>query len=194
MKPFERAVLHIGGEKTGSTSLQHRLDLSRELLEQQGFYQPTTGAHAGNCWGFAAIGQYHPKHSMHHQMTQATKSHEEAVEELIDAYKAELANARAKCDTLLVSSEHLQTVVDPRGIRRLLEWLATIAKQIDVVYVIRRQDQIIQKFVQHGSPQWRPDGAAGEAQDHRSHGKQAAKPLDCYHPVSRLSLYCADHD
>ncbi|NCZ62736.1 MAG: hypothetical protein EBY62_02770 [Cellvibrionales bacterium] len=146
MKPFERAVLHIGGEKTGSTSLQHRLDLSRELLEQQGFYQPTTGAHAGNCWGFAAIGQYHPKHSMHHQMTQATKSHEEAVEELINAYKAELANARAKCDTLLVSSEHLQTVVDLRGIRRLLEWLATIAKQIDVVYVIRRQDQIIQSL------------------------------------------------
>jgi len=146
MKLFERTVLHIGGEKTGSTSLQHRLDLSRELLEQNGFYLPKTGTHAGNCWGFAAIGQYHPKYSMHHQMTQAAQSHEEAVEELMDAYKAEFADARADCDTLLVSSEHLQTVVDLRGIRRLLEWLATITKQINVVYVIRRQDQIIQSL------------------------------------------------
>ena len=146
MKLFERAVLHIGGEKTGSTSLQHRLDVSRETLEQNGFYLPKTGTHLGNCWGFAAIGRYQPKFSMHHQMTQKTQSHEEAIEELIDAYKAEFANARADCDTLLVSSEHLQTVVDLRGIRRLLEWLSTITKHIDVVYVIRRQDQIIQSL------------------------------------------------
>ncbi len=146
MKPFERAVLHIGGEKTGSSSLQHRLDLSRETLEQNGFYLPKIGTYAGNCWGFAAIGQYHPKFSMHHQMTQTTLGHEEAVEGLIEAYKEEFAGARTNCDTLLVSSEHLQTEVDLRGVRRLLGWLATITKQIDVVYVIRRQDQIIQSL------------------------------------------------
>jgi len=146
MKLFERAVLHIGGEKTGSTSLQHRLDLSRDTLLQQGFYLPHTGTHNGNAWGFAAIGQHHPKFSMHHQMTQTTKSHEEAVSELIEAYNTELSRARETCDTLLISCEHLQTMVDLRGIRRLLEWLSTITKRIDLVYVIRRQDQIIQSL------------------------------------------------
>ena len=37
-------------------------------------------------------------------------------------------------------------MVDLRGIRRLLEWLSTITKRIDLVYVIRRQDQIIQSL------------------------------------------------
>ena len=146
MKLFERAVLHIGGEKTGSTSLQYQLDLSRDTLLQEGFYLPELGTHQGNCWGFAAIGQYHPKVSMHQQMRQETGSHEEAVSQLISDYGREFAQARTHCDTLIISSEHLQTVVDPRGVRRLLEWLATVTKRIEIVYVIRRQDQIIQSL------------------------------------------------
>src|SRR5690606_40699353 len=51
----DRIVLHIGTEKTGTSSIQHFLSKNRAALAAEGFVYPQfTGADGGSQWGVVA--------------------------------------------------------------------------------------------------------------------------------------------
>ena len=147
MKPFKRVVLHIGGEKTGSTRLQQTLQEQRDYLLQVGIYTPLTGNMLGNCWGFAALAQHDPKRSFFLQMNPDASDHIAGCDDLMSQYQLEFGGVGSDYETLLISSEHLQTVVNIRGITRLFDWLETLTDRVQIVYVVRRQDQIMRSLL-----------------------------------------------
>ena len=52
-KPFRRCIIHIGTEKTGTSSIQHFLSMNRAALAEQGvLYTDFTGSDGGSQWGF----------------------------------------------------------------------------------------------------------------------------------------------
>ena len=146
MTPFKRCILHIGGEKTGSTSLQQALSRNRESLHKSGVYVPDRATFKDNNWGFVAIAQHNPEVSSYKGSLDENETHEDGVARLLKQYKQDFKQKAKGCDQLLVSSEHLQTLVNPRGIQRLLSWISTLAEECILVYVARRQDYIIRSL------------------------------------------------
>ena len=60
-KRFARCVLHIGTEKTGTSTIQRFLTINRAALIRDGVIYPSvTGKNGGTQWGFVACAQKEP--------------------------------------------------------------------------------------------------------------------------------------
>jgi len=143
---FKRCILHIGGEKTGSTSLQLALAEAREELLEHGIYVPDRGVFRGNNWGFVAIAQHEPENSSLAARLKEGQSHADGIAQMQREYEHDFAKKAKGCDQLLVSSEHLQTQVNCQGIETLLAWIGGIADECLIVYAARRQDHALRSL------------------------------------------------
>lgn len=137
-----RAVLHIGTEKTGTTSLQQTLADSRETLKAAGFLFPRT---AGPINHTRLVGA-----SLDDGVVDNIKGHQLAsggVDEtglrtkFARSFERELDDS--DWHTLLLSSELVHSRLHtPSEIDRLLSWFRDRVERIDVLVVLRRQDKL----------------------------------------------------
>lgn len=142
---FDRCVLHIGSEKTGTSTIQRFLTRNRDALARDGvIYPAATGAHGGSQWGFVA--------SAHDKawetdvgMALGIRSPEEQ-QRYVAGLRRDLQqefDALPEARTLVISSEHFHSRLHgPAAITGLKGFLAEWVDRVEVVLYLRRQDRV----------------------------------------------------
>jgi hypothetical protein len=141
---IKRIVVHIGTEKTGTTTIQGFLSLNRRELQQEGVLYPSfSGKRGGSQWGFVAAVHERPwKHGFGVNLGIVDR-------QSADAYCAQLISAvdheirESCCHSLLISSEHFHSRLNSlNSIAKLKQFLGRWSDDVRIVLFIRRQDRM----------------------------------------------------
>ena len=138
---MKRLILHIGVEKTGTTSLQQSLCRSARVLEKLDVYYPKSlRQHSDDSHKLltAAFIPFKRRSFIHPRNRDVDRAG------LLAQLAAELSKTRAR--TIVISSEHLHSrFYDGAECNALVQSLKQIGlEDITVVAYLRRQDQLIQ--------------------------------------------------
>ena len=129
--------LHIGYEKTGTTSIQAYLHNHGSALEQMGVLYPESGRHNIAHFGLvdSLLWETKQKHlefipeSDHYDMSVWTQLKEE-----IDKFSG---------DKVIISSEHFSSRLDQRGVKLLADQLKGVG-HLKILFYVRRQDTLVE--------------------------------------------------
>ncbi|WP_417456505.1 hypothetical protein [Kordiimonas sp.] len=139
---FKTCYLHIGGEKTGSTTIQKFLADNRGRLRDLGVVYPKVpGEHT-----HIRLAAYAQPDFENADFLRGVGVKDEADLARVHArfperFRAELTSVVRPMSVLLLSNEHCQTqVTTEAGVRRLQELLRTVAEKVRIIYYVRRQD------------------------------------------------------
>jgi len=137
-------VVHIGTEKTGTTTIQNFLACNRQQLRQEGcLYTAYTGANGGSQWGFVAAVQKKPWRS---DVGARLGIFDECTalayrKKLIDSIERDLREGDYQ--TLLISSEHFHSrLASGISILNLKHFLSRWSDNIKIFFFLRRQDRV----------------------------------------------------
>ena len=125
---IRQCIVHIGAEKTGTTSIQKYLGRHAEALLGRGYWYPRSMAEPGTF--------------VHTRLSELVRGD---VSELANAFEQEFRRAaKAGAHTAVLSSEFLHsTVRKPLAVKRIREFLKPFFGAIRVVYYARRQDYML---------------------------------------------------
>jgi hypothetical protein len=138
-----KAIIHIGAEKTGTTSIQAFCSANRVLLAKQGIVYPACLGSA-NHMALAAYALDDDKIDDVRLSRGVTSSGEIACfrKRLMGSLRNEIHGA-GDVTTLLMSNEHLQSrLVDQDEVERLRSLIDAFADDIRIVVYLRRQDRV----------------------------------------------------
>ncbi len=128
-------ILHIGTEKTGSSSIQRFLAGNRANLLNAGYYYP---ASPGNINHMGLACYCSPGTTRDLQKGGSFDRHGFA-----DDFRKEMADIPGNVHTILMSNEHLHSRVNhPDAIRELYDLLTPFARNLDLIVYLRRQIDI----------------------------------------------------
>lgn len=135
-----RAIVQIGTEKTGTTTLQHFLAVNRDRLQQRGFQYPKFCG-AINHTGLAAYAMAPDRHDDIRSAFGAASA------DAVGALRARLdVAAAAEIDsqlTTLFCSEHCHSrLTTPEEVATLRNFLARHFDEVRISVYLRRQDQV----------------------------------------------------
>lgn len=137
------AILHIGVEKTGTTSIQQFLALNREDLKSRSILFPQSPGSSNHMRlaGYAANDEKRDDIRMREQI----ESHED-LQRFRDTFAADFASEvrAAGCDTIILSGEHCSSrLVTHQEVQRLRDLLFGVFTSVRVVVYLRRQDEFL---------------------------------------------------
>lgn len=144
---ISRVDLHIGHEKTGSSSIQAALRSSRKTLRGQGVLYPS-GLGGASHLSLAVIGLALDEHHELHQLVGVRNSSD--LQQFRDATTAALTHqirSAVRPSRLVLSSEHCASrLLEGRQIERLHDWLTstTGCSDVRVLIYLRRQDRMLE--------------------------------------------------
>ena len=150
---FRRCVLHIGTEKTGSTSLQVFLGLNRAALMRQGIYVSRALAPLAD-WNY--VNHIHltnlaMQSDRFDELRAQAQVHDAAglaafATSTSAAFEAEVAegtDAPTACSILLLSNEHLHSrLVSVDEVRAVRDFLAPHCDEFEIVVYLRAQHEL----------------------------------------------------
>lgn len=138
----EKIILHIGTEKTGSTSIQHALAHDRAELARHGILFPTLFGSENHM----EIAVFAMDDGVNDELRQSELG-KAGIE--LSEYRSRLIAqiehqvAVSNCHTLIISNEHCHSrLISPTAIERLKDLLAHFAPKVEVVAYLRRQDRL----------------------------------------------------
>ena len=135
-------LLHIGCEKTGTTSVQFWLHLNSETLMQHGiFYSRVLGRHINRRISYYGLEPGTPDDVMRLDGILTPEHHARVQREIEVELAQEVRDARrAGCHTFVISNEHLQSRQKTQANVDRIQWLlAPLFDRIDVVCFLRPQ-------------------------------------------------------
>lgn len=137
-----KLTLHIGTEKTGSTSIQHALAARREELLAAGILYPRLfGSENHTEVAVAAMGP-RPNDPLQIQETTHAGMDHAGYAEAVSRRLGEEIDA-AGVETLLISNEHCHSrLTDLDSIRRILDVIGRPVTRVEVIVYLRRQDRM----------------------------------------------------
>jgi glycosyltransferase involved in cell wall biosynthesis len=145
-KPLRKGILHIGCEKTGSTTIQRFLSVNRPSLKKQGIIYPVAGGrlYGGSQRGYPVIA------CAESWRTEIGKALDLHTPEAVANYRRQLAaqldeeiSRVGGAHTLVVSSEHLHSRLrSTEEIAALRSFLEPFCENFEVVVYFRRQDRL----------------------------------------------------
>lgn len=140
MKRLETLYLHIGLEKTGTTTIQEFLEFNRKALADDGVFLPSVLGYKNH----KKLAAYAFKPGDRDIAVTSSNVGETAEEvsafrdQLADQLTEEVAAARARIG--IISSEDLSRLFDPEEIQRVVDLLRPLCRKLKVVVFVRRQD------------------------------------------------------
>lgn len=141
---IETAYIHIGTEKTGTTTIQDFLESNLARLAEAG-YATLPGMGERNQTRLAAYAMTDDgrQTDLHVQYGLTGPAEREAFEARVEEDLAAELEAQADCHSLIVSSEHLQSRVrSGEGVAKLKALLERHVKQVRIIVYLRRQDRM----------------------------------------------------
>lgn len=140
---FKKCILHIGSEKTGTTSLQEFLKLNRDKLHEQGYYIPKTMGPSEHIDFVCLFADSKKKFSRRRRLgLQTPQQTDEHKKELALRISAEMSEAADSEKTLIISTERLFTMISNESeILQLKNFLLKFSEQVEVVAYIRAQHE-----------------------------------------------------
>jgi hypothetical protein len=141
---MKRAILHIGTEKTGTTSIQKFLYENRIKLGANGMLFPASAGFISN-QHLVVFGKQSPEADLAPQSLDVNDAEELAAwkEQFTQEHCSEVLafQQRHQDSTLIYSAEHLQSrLTTIPEIKRVARLLRPLFDQIEVVVYLRRQD------------------------------------------------------
>ncbi len=139
-----RCILHIGTEKTGSTSLQTALSANRAHLSERGILYSEAAGSLNSRALAAAFCQYSSDDNYLARLGIGdVTQHTVWRTDLLDKVRKEVITAQTSHDTFVMSSEHFSSRLVSEGqIASLKSFLLTLFTDIDVACYLRRQDRM----------------------------------------------------
>ncbi len=137
-------ILHIGTEKTGTTTIQEFLHLNRNLLADKGIYFPKSIGMRNHrqlaswCLSENKIDQF-----LRMNQLIETKQREEWRKDLMNKFENELSSLNPQTTQVIISSEHFSSLLNqPDEMEILRHFLHKWFANIKVVLYLRRQDSL----------------------------------------------------
>lgn len=147
----DHCYLHIGTEKTGTTSIQHYLAANREALRGAGYLYPTSL----NSPNHMALARYALDDDRVGDLrktigVEGAKAVERYRDRIAKSLREEIAE-EPQPHTLVLSNEHCHSQLTSESeVARLAELLKSIARQITVIVYLRPQHELaLSKFSTH---------------------------------------------
>ena len=142
-----KCILHIGTEKTGTTTIQNFLNLNREKLLEQGFiYTKSTGVDNNRGLAVAAYNSFRRDDFTKEKNIDTDKKLIQLQREIVKKLTREVSSLTSckKNNTLIFSSEHIQSrLIDIEEIKRLKDILYKVgATDITILVYLRRPAEI----------------------------------------------------
>jgi len=136
-----RLILHIGTEKTGTTSIQEFLIKNRDRLSQNRVYVPLspTAGNGNHRWiPVIANDDDFVDAFILSQQFKSKKDRKEKISWYKDRFLSECQDAARTCDTLILTSEHFQSrLCKEEEIKRLQDLLGKVFRKIRIVIYLR---------------------------------------------------------
>ena len=136
-----KLILHIGTEKTGTTSIQRFLKLNRIELAKYGYYVPESSALPSGNHRWITLTAYEEDRVDDFIMSQGFKSKKDQKDQINErkiAFISECDKVKHSSSTVILSSEHFQSRLKSTiEIQRLKKFLDTIFSEITIVIYIR---------------------------------------------------------
>ncbi len=138
-----RAIIHVGTEKTGTTSLQQLLADNRDWLRAQGVLFPISAGKVNHTRLVAAAEDDGVIDNIKAHIMAARRETEARLRKTFRAdLKQELAGG-APWHTMVLSSELIHSRLHTRSeIERLMSFVADAVDSVTIMVVLRRQDQL----------------------------------------------------
>lgn len=137
-----KAIVHIGTEKTGTTTIQECLLLNQEFLKQRGFGILTSPGRGNNrkLATFCMNDDHVDDHIVSLGLKDLQKRNASKIEFKNDL-KSEIENIGNDIHTVIISSEHFHSrLVREKEVTRLSHLLSEFFNKIEIVLYLRRQD------------------------------------------------------
>ncbi len=135
-----KVILHIGVEKTGTTSIQRALWQSRTELADRGILVPKLLGYANHTEVVVAARDPSKQDELSTQILK-NRTHDELSHDISRALQRELK--RASFDRLIISTEHCHSRIRTADeLKRLVNILGVSTSDVQVVVYLRRQDQL----------------------------------------------------
>jgi hypothetical protein len=142
---LDRVFLHVGLEKTGTTTLQVTMALNRRLLERYGYFFPTTlEGSPSNHIGLALCAANPEAATDLRQYAGLTSG--AAYAAFLQRYPRQIAEAltQSGCHSAILSNEHcssrLFTIAE---IAKLRDIITPLARECRAIIYLRRQDELV---------------------------------------------------
>ncbi|MEM8830815.1 MAG: hypothetical protein AAGE96_15865 [Cyanobacteria bacterium P01_G01_bin.19] len=136
-----KLFLHIGTEKTGSTTIQEALFVNKECLQKQGFYFVQSAGKKNNR-KIPAYCMRDDKYDGFFKAQRITTLHQKNIfrKEFFDSFKAEIMNLPKHVHTVIISSEHFHsrttTIEEVENVKSLL---GSFFEDIKIICYVREQ-------------------------------------------------------
>ena len=139
---LKKIILHIGTEKTGTTSIQEFLNLNRVALRDKGFLAPNSGGERHQST-FALIG-FDGTTAFAKKRKLASLTQRKLLQfRLKRAFTKEVKEFSKYGDTAIISSEWFHSkVVRKSEMEAILKFLSPFAEQFEVVCYLREQSAL----------------------------------------------------
>ena len=149
MAKIKRAILHIGTEKTGSTTIQAALALNRDSLAARGYYVPASLCSdplLGNHDRLTTYALADGKLGDDLRTNNGIMSVQQLERHRIEVYTqllAELSTAADHASTVLLTNEHCHSrLVQAEEVGRLHDFLADFIEETTVLVYLRPQHEL----------------------------------------------------
>lgn len=141
-----RCIVHIGTEKTGTTTLQRWLYANRDILSQQGYFLSGVAGVPNNrdLCAFCQSGFDDYFRSLGISTFEEKDAHFEGFR---DRFGAEVEAAAEAHHTLILTSEHFSSRLKPEAdVAALRDLLAGFFEDVQVVCYVREQSELIRSL------------------------------------------------
>lgn len=140
---FTKCYLHIGTEKTGTTSLQQFLKINQDELKKQGFFVSEQMGPSEHIDLVCLFAHTNKRFSRRKRLGMTTPAAVEAHKvDLAERIGTELANNAHPDRSLIISSERLVTMINTEDeIAALREFLLRYCDEVEIVAYIRPQHE-----------------------------------------------------
>lgn len=136
--------LHIGTEKTGTTTLQSFLSKNRDALYKQGIIYPKSpGFFNHRDLATCCLDNSHIDDAILNKGLTDPAKKEKWCSELIRKFHDEMIDLPHSHDTVIISSEHFHSrLISPNEIQKLHQILNSFFDKIKIIVYLRRQDEL----------------------------------------------------
>jgi hypothetical protein len=141
---LKKCILHLGTEKTGSTSIQVFIDSNRDRLLQAGYFVPATLGTPNHLGITVLCGGSKNLADLRRHVLKRGESLRDYRKRVAEEFASEISEAvRAGASTLLLSNEHLHSRI--RTVEEAMCVVDFLSKHVDAVeglVYMRRQDRL----------------------------------------------------